>query len=169
MTTLCLASHCAFIASRHIRNNIVLVNSLVDANTDGVIMMLDWAMAYDSVDNGHLENVLFCIGWDWIAETDEHTKGLHTACDCVAVSVRAIQQRKRCPLVPLLFALAIEPLLWMLKQTMTGMQIDRIHVKQDTTHMVVAMCADDTTIVHTIQQPNSPSFNILSPHLGMRQ
>ena len=34
----------------------------------------------------------------------------------------------------------------MLKQTMTAMQIDRIHVKQDTTHTVVAMCADDTTI-----------------------
>ena len=51
-----------------------------------------------------------------------------------------------CPLAPLLFALAIEPLSRMLKQTMTGMQIDRIHVKQDTTHTVVAMCADDTTI-----------------------
>ena len=47
MTTLCLASQCAFIASRDIRNNIVLVNSLIDANTDGVIMMLDWAMAYN--------------------------------------------------------------------------------------------------------------------------
>ena len=35
----------------------------------------------------------------------------------------------------------------MLKQTMTAMQIDRIHVKQDTTHTVVAMCADDTTII----------------------
>ena len=34
----------------------------------------------------------------------------------------------------------------MLKQTMTGMQIDHIHVKQDTTHTGVAMCADDTTI-----------------------
>ena len=51
-----------------------------------------------------------------------------------------------CPLAPLLFALAIEPLSQMLKQTMTAMQIDRIHVKQDTTHTVVAMCADDTTI-----------------------
>ena len=51
-----------------------------------------------------------------------------------------------CPLAPLLFALAIEPLSRMLKQTMTGMQIDRIHVKQHTTHTVVAMCADDTTI-----------------------
>ena len=29
---------------------------------------------------------------------------------------------------------------------MTGIQIDSIHVKQDTTHTVVAMCADDTTI-----------------------
>ena len=54
---------------------------------------------------------------------------------------------QRCPLAPLLFALAIEPLSWMLKQTMTGMQIDHIHVKQHTTHMVVAMCADDTTII----------------------
>ena len=50
-----------------------------------------------------------------------------------------------CPLVPLLFALAIEPLSRMLKQTMTAMQIHRIHVKQDTTHTVVAMCADDIT------------------------
>ena len=51
-----------------------------------------------------------------------------------------------CPLAPLLFALAIEPLSRMLKQTMSGMHIDRIHVQQDTTHTVVAMCADDTTI-----------------------
>ena len=66
MTTLCLASHCAFIASRYIRNNIVLVNSLIDANTDGVIMMLDWAVAYDLVDHEHLENVLFYMGCDGI-------------------------------------------------------------------------------------------------------
>ena len=88
--------------------------------------------------------------WDWTAETDEHSKGLHTACDWITVSVRAIQQRRGvgqgCPLAPLLFALAIEPLSRMLKQTMTGMQIHRIHVKQHTTHTVVAMCADDTTI-----------------------
>ena len=51
-----------------------------------------------------------------------------------------------CPLAPLLFALAIEPLSCMLKQTMSGMHIDRIHVQQDTTRTVVAMCADDTTI-----------------------
>ena len=83
MTTLCLASQCAFIASRHIRNTIVLVNSLIDANTDGVIMMLDWAKASDSVDHEHLENVLFlhAMGLDWTAETDEHSKGLHTACN----------------------------------------------------------------------------------------
>ena len=53
-------------ASRHIRNNIVLVNSLIDANTDGLIMMLDWEKAYDSVDHEHLENVLFCMGCDGI-------------------------------------------------------------------------------------------------------
>ena len=44
----------------------MLVNSLIDANTDGVIMMLDWAKAYDSVDHEHLENVLFCMGCDGI-------------------------------------------------------------------------------------------------------
>ena len=66
MTTLCLASHCAFIASTDIRNNVVLVNNLIDANTDGVIMMLDWAKAYDSVDHEHLGNVLFCMGCDGI-------------------------------------------------------------------------------------------------------
>ena len=47
MTTLCSPSQRAFIPSRDIRNNIVLVNSLIDGNTDGVIMMLDWAKAYD--------------------------------------------------------------------------------------------------------------------------
>ena len=89
--------------------------------------------------------------WDWIAETDEHSKGLHTACVIGSQSASEPFSRERgvgqgCLLAPLLFALAIEPLLWMLKQTMTGMQIDRIHAKQDTTHTVVAMCADDTTI-----------------------
>ena len=44
----------------------MLVNSLIDANTDGVIMMLDWAKAYDLVDHEHLENVLFCMGCDGI-------------------------------------------------------------------------------------------------------
>ena len=66
MTTLCSPSQRAFIPSRDIRNNIVLVNSLIDANTDGVIMMLDWAKAYDSVDHGYLENVVFCMGCDGI-------------------------------------------------------------------------------------------------------
>ena len=51
-----------------------------------------------------------------------------------------------CPLAPLLFALVILPLSHMLKLTMSGMHIDHIHVKQDTRHTVVAMCADDTTI-----------------------
>ena len=51
-----------------------------------------------------------------------------------------------CPLAPLLFALAIEPLSSMLKLTMSGMQIDHIHVKQDTKCTVVAMHADDTII-----------------------
>ena len=98
MTTLCLASHCAFIASRDIRNNIVLVNSLIDANTDGVIMMLDWAKAYDSVDHGYLENVLFCMGCDGIGlqRLMSTAKGFTLQCDWVTVSVRAIQQRKRC-------------------------------------------------------------------------
>ena len=53
---------------------------------------------------------------------------------------------QRYPLAPLLFALAIEPLSRMLRLTMSGMQIDHIHVKQDTRRTVVAMCAHDTTI-----------------------
>ena len=39
------------IPSRDIRNIIVLINSLINANTDGVIMVLDWAKAHDSVDH----------------------------------------------------------------------------------------------------------------------
>ena len=50
MTTPCSPSQRAFIASRDIRNNIVLVNSLIGANTDGVIMMLDWEKAYNGFD-----------------------------------------------------------------------------------------------------------------------
>ena len=74
----------------------MLVNSLIDANTDGVIMMLDWAKAYDLVDHEHLEKVVFCMGCDGIGKADEHSNGLHTVCDWVTVSVCAIQQRKRC-------------------------------------------------------------------------
>ena len=98
MTTLCSPSQRTFIASRDIKNNIVLANSLVDANNDGIIMMLDWAKAYDLVDHGHVENVLFCMGYDGIGlqRLMSTAKGLHTACDWVTVSVRAIQQRKRC-------------------------------------------------------------------------
>ena len=50
------------IPGRDIRNNIVVVNSLIDANTDGVIMMLDWAKAHNSVDHEWLEKVLFDMG-----------------------------------------------------------------------------------------------------------
>ena len=50
------------IPGRDIRNNIVLINSLIEANTDGVIMMLDWAKANDSVDHEWLEKVLFHMG-----------------------------------------------------------------------------------------------------------
>ena len=98
MTTLCSPSQRAFIPSRDIRNNIVLVNSLIDANTDGVIMMLDWAKASDLVDHGCLENVVFCMGCDGIGlqRLMSTAKGLHTARDWITVSVGAIQQRKRC-------------------------------------------------------------------------
>ena len=83
-------------------------------------------------------------------KADEHGKGLHTAL-IGSQSVSEPFSRERgvgqgCPLAPLLFALAIEPLSRMLKQTMTAMQINHIHMKQDITHTVVAMCADDTTI-----------------------
>ena len=47
------------IPGRDVRNNIVVVNSLIDGNTDGVIMMMDWAKANDSVDHEWLEKVLF--------------------------------------------------------------------------------------------------------------
>ena len=81
-----------------IRNTIGLVNSLIDANTDGVIMMLNWAKAYDLVDHGHLENVLFCMGCDGIGlqRLMSTAKGFTLHVIGVTVSVRAIQQRKRC-------------------------------------------------------------------------
>ena len=60
----CTITTC-FIPSRDIRNNIVLVNSLIDGNTDGVIMMLDWAKAYDSVDLSTLRR--YCFTWDAVA------------------------------------------------------------------------------------------------------
>ena len=50
------------IPGRDIRNNIVVVNSLIDGNTDGAIMMLDWAKAHDLVDHEWLEKVLFHMG-----------------------------------------------------------------------------------------------------------
>ena len=141
----------AFIASRYIRNSIVLVNSLIDANTDGVIMMLDWAKAYDLVDHGYLEKVVFCMGCDGIGlqRLMSTAKGF-TLCVIGSQSVSESFSRERgvgqgCPLVPLLFSLAIEPLSQMLKQTMTAMQIHHIHVKQHIKHAPVAMCADDTT------------------------
>ena len=62
MTTLCFSSQRTFIPGRDIRNNIVVVNSLTDVNTDGVIMMMDWAKAHDSVDHECLEKVLFHMG-----------------------------------------------------------------------------------------------------------
>ena len=62
MTTLCSSPQCMFTPGRDIRNNIVMVNSLTDVNTDGVIMMLDWAKAHDLVDHEWLEKVLFHMG-----------------------------------------------------------------------------------------------------------
>ena len=109
-------------------------------------------MVYDSVDHEHLENVVFCMGCDGIGlQRLMSTAKAFTLRVIGSQSVSVPSSRERgvgqgCPLAPLLFALAIEPLSRMLKQTMTGMLIDRIHVKQDTTHTVVAMCADDTPI-----------------------
>ena len=50
------------IPNRDIRNIIVLINSLINANTDGVIMVLDWAKAHNLVDHEWLEKVLFHMG-----------------------------------------------------------------------------------------------------------
>ena len=66
----------------------------------------------------------------------------------MTVSVRAIQQRTRCGTgvhwMPLLFALAIEPLSHMLKQTMSGIQYTT-SVCINKQHVVLWQC------VHTIQ------------------
>ena len=51
-----------FIPGRDIKNNIVVVNSLMDANTDGVIMVLDWAKAHNLVDHECFVKVLFHMG-----------------------------------------------------------------------------------------------------------
>ena len=98
MTTLCSSSQRVLIPSRDTRNNIVVVNSLIDANTDGVIIVMDWAKAHDLVDHEWLEKVLFHMGCKrhWCAMTGVHSKGLHTASHWMTVSVRAIQQRTRC-------------------------------------------------------------------------
>ena len=40
----------------------MVVNSLIDGNTGGVIMTLDWAKAHDLVDHEWLEKVLFHMG-----------------------------------------------------------------------------------------------------------
>ena len=50
------------IPGRDIRNNIVVADSPIDANTGGAIMMMDWAKAHDSVDYEWLEKVLFHMG-----------------------------------------------------------------------------------------------------------
>ena len=50
------------VPGRDIRNNIVVVKSLIGANTDGGIMMMDWAKAHDSMDNEWLEKGLFHMG-----------------------------------------------------------------------------------------------------------
>ena len=50
------------IPDRDIRNNIVVADSPIDANTGGAIMMMDWAKAHDSVDHEWLEKVLFHMG-----------------------------------------------------------------------------------------------------------
>ena len=124
----------------------MLVNSLIDANTDSVIMMLDCSKTYDSVDHVDLENVLFCMGCDGIGlQRPMGTAKGFTLRVTGSQSVSEPFSRERgvgqgCPLAPLLFALAIEPLSQMLKQTMTGMQIDRIHVKQHNTHGCGNVC-----------------------------
>ena len=100
----------------------MLVNSLIDANTDGVIMLLDWAKAYDSVDHEHAENVVFCMGCDGIGlqRLMSTAKGF-TLRVIGSQSVSEPFSRERgvgqgCPLAPILFALVIEPLSRMLKQ-----------------------------------------------------
>ena len=74
-----------------------------------------------------------------------------TLCVIGSQSVSEPFRRERCvgqgwPLVPLLFALVIEPLSRMPKQTMSGMHIDHIHMKHDTRCTVVAMCSHNITI-----------------------
>ena len=104
------------------------------------------------MDHDYFEHILFCMGCNGIGlQRLMSTARGFTLRVIGSQSVSEPFMRERgvgqgCPLAPLLFALAIEPLSRMLKLTMSGMQIDHIHVKQDTRRTVVAMCADDTTI-----------------------
>ena len=70
-----------------------------------------------------------------------------------------------CPLAPLLFALAIEPVSRMLKQTMSGMHIDSTHVRQDTTvqlwqrvQMTPPSLLVDLTTLHMQRKPSNVTW-----------
>lgn len=52
-----------FITGRDIRENVVLVQSLLQHKIDGVMIFIDWSKAYDRVDYEWLEGNLVAFGF----------------------------------------------------------------------------------------------------------
>ena len=143
------SSQQGFVKGRNLATNVLLVNLLLENVTgrDGAIICLDWSKAFDRISYEWLHRVLEKL------EIPDYTHAmfsltLHSFKLVMRNGSRLSEPIDRlngvpqgCPLAPLLFLLAIEPLARMLNAKLEG-----IKWAEFGTPVKTALCADDTTI-----------------------
>ena len=105
-----------FITGRDIRENVVLVQSLLQHKIDGVMIFIDWSKAYDRVDYEWLEGNLVAFGFG-----EKSLRALRTTWrgfDLRVIGINGISEAfereqgmaQGCPGAPLLFVFLLKSL-----------------------------------------------------------
>ena len=139
------------VKGRSIQDNLHLIREVLEDGTEATQISLDQSKAFDKIDHGFLATVLETAGFQpefrrWISMMYHNPQAV------VQVNRRhsrvfAIERlvRQGCPLSPLLYVLALEPLLRRLRDVGTNPALRSIHFASPLTARVSAF-ADDITV-----------------------
>lgn len=159
MSKLVLPEQRAFIKGHDIRQNVILVQSLLyrPVQPDGAIISLDWTKAYDRMSYEYIDHIfkMYKFPLNLVQKFEATMRDFKLRISSSDGKIGQSFQRERgvgqgCPMAPLLFSLAINPLAVLLKKTLTGINVISPKAGSFLTNFSyfskVALCADDVLI-----------------------
>lgn len=151
-------SYC--IPDRTIRDNLFLIRDVIDLaekeNLSFGIFAIDQEKAFDRVDHGYLEATLKAFGFgeglvSWVNLLYHDVSCLVKAAGGLSRPIRVQRGiRQGCPLSGLLYTVAIEPMLCLIRHRVRGLEVPG--VLSDNGQIKVSAYADDVTVILSTQE-----------------